>query len=90
MGPPEVLGGTQHTRRAAAGSPAASAADEQADPEVTPREGMGTGAAPRQATLLVHDGELADVRALLSELALPFAERRGALAPATSSSAGAS
>ena len=41
---------------------------------------MGTGAAPRQATLLVHDGELADVRALLSELGLPFAERRGALA----------
>jgi c-di-GMP-binding flagellar brake protein YcgR len=41
---------------------------------------MGTGAAPRQATLLVHDGELADVRALLAELGLPFAERRGALA----------
>ena len=41
---------------------------------------MGTGAAPRQASLLVHDGELADVRALLAELALPFAERRGALA----------
>lgn len=41
---------------------------------------MGNGAAPRQATLLVHDGELSDVRALLGELALPFAERRGALA----------
>ncbi|HXK23050.1 MAG TPA: PilZ domain-containing protein [Myxococcota bacterium] len=35
---------------------------------------------PRTAILLVHDGELADVRALLVALALPFAERRNGLA----------
>jgi PilZ domain len=31
---------------------------------------------PEPQTLLVHDGELADVRALLEELETPFAERR--------------
>ena len=35
---------------------------------------------PRPAILLLHDGELADVRALLVALALPFAERRNGLA----------
>lgn len=32
-------------------------------------------------TLLVHDGELAEVRALLGELGTPFTERRGPLCP---------
>lgn len=41
---------------------------------------MGARAPARPATLLVHDGELADVRALLGRLAVPTTERRGALA----------
>lgn len=36
---------------------------------------------PSLATLLVHDGELADVRSLLGELGAPFVERRGSLLP---------
>ena len=41
---------------------------------------MATETSPRPAILLVHDGELADVRALLVALALPFADRRNGLA----------
>ncbi|HVN37183.1 MAG TPA: PilZ domain-containing protein [Myxococcota bacterium] len=41
---------------------------------------MATETSPRTAVLLLHDGELADVRALLVALALPFAERRNGLA----------
>jgi PilZ domain-containing protein len=41
---------------------------------------MAPETTPRPAILLVHDGELADVRGLLVALALPFAERRNGLA----------
>ena len=41
---------------------------------------LATETSPRPAILLVHDGELADARALLVALALPFAERRNGLA----------
>jgi len=42
---------------------------------------MHRESAPAPQTLLVHDGELADVRTLLGELGTPFTERRGALCP---------
>jgi hypothetical protein len=40
---------------------------------------MSAGGSQQPATLLVHDGELADVRALLASLKLPCTERRAGL-----------
>ena len=42
---------------------------------------MGAEGPPQPAALLVHDGELADVRALLTSLKLPCTERRAGLPP---------
>ncbi len=41
---------------------------------------MSAGGSPQPTALLVHDGELADVRALLASLKLPCTERRSGLA----------
>ena len=40
-----------------------------------------TNEAPTPVTLLVHDGDLCDVRDILSRLGTTFVERRGGLAP---------
>jgi hypothetical protein len=40
---------------------------------------MSEGGAPQPTALLVHDGELGDVRALMASLEVPCTERRGSL-----------
>ena len=49
---------------------------ERADSTPTHRMKHVPAATPR--SLLIHDGELADVRALLASLEVPFVERLGA------------
>src|SRR5262245_15708096 len=52
---------------------------ERANPSATDR--MKPAAAPTPRSLLIHDGELADVRALLESHQIPFIERIGVESP---------
>src|SRR5439155_17335785 len=54
--------------------------DGRANPRAMHRMKQAPAATPR--SLLIHDGELADVRALLVSLGIPFVERLGAESPA--------